>query len=264
MPSFFYILPQVPLAASLLIFIEVVALGGLLLARRHLLPRLRLGEGTNEAVSGTVQSIGVFYGITVGLIAVSVWNRHDAATAVASREAAAIGGLYRDVSMLPEPARGILREQIALYTDTLISVIWPAQRKGETAKLGTRVMDDLQEKLSSFQPANPREEIIFAEALSAYNTLVETRRLRMDAADEGLSGMMWGVIWVGAAISIGVAYLFKIDDPNLHIAMVGLMAAFLSLVVFMILINDRPFFGYSGIEPDSYRFVQQTLFANSR
>ena len=54
--------------------IEAVSLLGLLPARRFVLPDLRFHGGVNDAISGTVQAIGVFCGITVGLIANPKWQ----------------------------------------------------------------------------------------------------------------------------------------------------------------------------------------------
>lgn len=67
------------------------------------------------------------------------------------------------------------------------------------------------------------------------------------------------VIWIGAAISIGVAYLYKIDDARLHVILVALMAGFIGVVIFMIVINDRPFSGSNGIQPHSYQVVLDKL-----
>jgi hypothetical protein len=66
---------------------------------------------------------------------------------------------------------------------------------------------------------------------------------------------MWIVIWLGAAISIGVAYFYRITDVKLHAALVILMAGFLALVLFMITINDRPFYGSVSLSPDPYRLI---------
>ena len=38
------------------------------------------------------------------------------------------------------------------------------------------------------------------------------------------------------------------------------MAAFLGLVLFMIVINDRPFFGASSIQADSYQTVLDSMW----
>ena len=74
-----------------------------------------------------------------------------------------------------------------------------------------------------------------------------------------MSGVMWAVIWVGAAISIGVAYLYRIEDAKIHTTLVALMAGFLAMVLFMIVINDRPFFGHSGITSDPYKLILERL-----
>lgn len=239
------------------VFIEAVSLAGLFLARRFVLPRLHYGEGVNDAVSGTVQAIGVFYGITVGLIAVAVWNTNANASEMVSREAASIAALYRDVSGYPPPLRDGLRVKLREYTVFVIERAWPAQMKGkgQTLEEGARILDDFQSELYTFDPSTPGQSALHSETLTAYNKLLEYRRLRIDAVDGGLSGVMWAVIWVGAVISIGVAYFFRIDDPKLHTILVALMAGFLSVVLFMITINDRPFYGYDGIPPDSYKLI---------
>jgi len=76
--------------------------------------------------------------------------------------------------------------------------------------------------------------------------------------------VMWAVIWVGAAISIGIAYFFNIPDPKLHVILVFLMAAFLAMVLFMIVINDRPFFGVAGVSSDPYRLILERVIDVSK
>lgn len=51
----------------------------------------------------------------------------------------------------------------------------------------------------------------------------------------------------------------KIEDPKIHYILVALMAGFLAMVIFMIAINDKPFFGYVSIPPDSYQLVLDKL-----
>jgi len=257
MPDWLYNLNPLLIALLLLAFIEAVALIGLTLARRLVLPRLRYRDLPNEAVSGTVQAIGVFYGITIGLIAVGVWTTNSEAKDLVSREAAAIAMLYRDTGGYPEPIRTELRSKLRAYTAFLIDQAWPAQRVGEGQSLtyGIDVMYEFQNILYTFQPANTGQEALHRETLSAYNNLIEYRNLRLEAVDSGLSGVMWLVIWVGAAISITVAYFYKIEDPRLHAVLVSLMAAFLSMLLFMIVVNDRPFYGQASISADPYKLI---------
>jgi hypothetical protein len=264
MPLWAYNMSPLLLGVIMIGGIETISLVGLLLIRRFVLPRLHLGEGINDAVSGTVQAIGVFYGITVGLIAVGVWNTNSNASDLVSKEAAAIGALYRDVSGYPSPVRDELRAKLKDYTVFTIEQAWPAQKQGRLLDGGTRILDDFQSRLYSFEPTTPGQTTLHAETLSAYNKLIEYRRLRVDAVGNGLSQVMWVVIWIGAAISIGVAYLFKIDDPKLHAILVALMAGFLGLVLFMIVINDKPFYGSVSIPPDPYKLILERLIQISQ
>lgn len=264
MPIWAYEMSPLQLALVMVAGIEAVSLVCLLLTRRFVLPRLHFHDGINDAISGTVQAIGVFYGITVGLIAVGVWNTNTNAADLVSKEAASIGALYRDVGGYPPPVRDALRSKLRDYTHAVIEQIWPAQKEGRVVSVGVQTLDDFQSTLFAFEPTTPGQTALHSETLRAYNTLIEYRRLRIDAVDSGLSFVMWAVIWIGAAISIGVAYLYKIEDPWLHATLVALMAGFLAIVLFMIVINDKPFFGYVSISADPYRLILERLMDVSR
>lgn len=261
MPIWLYEIPPLYAAIIMVLFIDGISLLGLFLTRRFLLPRFRYSEGINDAVSGTVQAIGVFYGITVGLIAVGVWNTNSKASDLVSKEATSIGALYRDVSGYPAPLRNELRSKLREYTVFVIEEAWPAQKigKGQNVVSGTKILDDFQSKLFSFEPSTQGQSALHNETLRAYNTLIEYRRLRIDAVDSGLSTVMWAVIWWGAFISIGVAYFFKIEDAKIHFLLVALMGGFLAIVLFMIIINDKPFYGYMSVPSDPYKLILEKL-----
>jgi hypothetical protein len=264
MPMWTYNMSPLQLALVMVATIEAVSVVGLFLTRRFILPRLHFHDGINDAISGAVQTIGVFYGITVGLIAVGVWNTHSNAEDVVSKEAAAIGMLYRDVTGYPQPVRGKLQGDLKSYTEVLIDQIWPAQKEGRLLDVGTKLIDDFQSTLYSFEPTTPGQTALHSETLRAFNNLIGYRRLRIDAVAGSLSGVMWAVIWVGAAISIGVGYLYQIEDARIHGMLVVLMAGFLGLVLFMIVINDRPFTGRNSIPPESYRLILHHLIEPQR
>lgn len=259
MPMWAYNMSPLLLAIIMVTIIEAVSLLGLFIARRFVLPHLRFHDGINDAISGAVQTIGVFYGITVGLIAVGVWTTHSNAEDVVSKEAAAIGALYRDVTGYPQPVREKLQSDLKLYTQALIDQIWPAQQEGRLLDVGTQLMDDFQSTLYSYEPTTQGQTALHGESIRAFNNLIAYRRLRIDAVSGSLSAVMWAVIWVGAGISIGVGYLYLIEDPRIHAMLVALMAGFLGLVLFMIVINDRPFTGRNSIPPNAYRMILNHL-----
>jgi hypothetical protein len=265
-PIFLYQIKPLYTAMVLVVLIETASLIGLMLTRRFILPRLNQSEGSNEAVSGTVQAIGVFYGITVGLIAIGVWTTYSNASELVSKEAMSIGALYRDVSGYPQPLRGDLQLKVREYTVFVINQAWPAQKIGKHRELrgSTKIMDDLQAQLYTFEPATPGQVALHSETLKAFNNLIESRNLRTDAVEGGLSAEMWSVIWIGAIISICVVYFFRIPDLKLHMILVGLIAGFLAMVLFLIIINDRPFYGYAGIPSGSYELILNRVIDGAR
>jgi uncharacterized protein DUF4239 len=263
-PTWIYEISSLHAVVVIIGLVELISLLGLFAARRFLVPRFHYGANINDAVSGTVQAIGVFYGITVGLIAVGVWNTNTSASDLVSREASSIGSLYRDVSGYPSPLREELRGKLREYTVFVIDEAWPDQKRGVIAPRGTWLMDDFQSRLYSFQPSNQSQMALHSETLRAYNNLIEYRRLRIDAVNSGLSSTMWAVIWLGAAISIGVAYFYEIADAKLHAVLIILMAGFLSVVLFMITVNDKPFYGYHGISSTPYTLILDRLIDVSK
>ena len=266
MPIWLYQIRPLFTAAILVTGIETVSIIGLLLTRRLVLPHLKYHDGANDAVSGTVQAIGVFYGITVGLIAIGVWSTYSNASELVSKEAMSIGALYRDVSGYPEPIRGELQQKVREYTVFVINQAWPAQRAGQSQQLngGTKIMDDLQIRLYAFEPTTAGQTALHSETLKAFNKLIENRNLRLDAVDGGLSAEMWSVIWIGAVISIAIVYFFKIPDLKLHLILVALIAGFLSMVLFLIIINDKPFYGYVSVPSEPYQLILDRVIDAAR
>lgn len=250
----------------------VVAVGGFKLSRRFLVPRFRYHDGVNDVISGALGAIGVLYGITVGLITIDVWQRHTTAEDIVVREAAAIQVLYVMVSadigtrqvperpdqvMIPEEAestrtRKPVQELVARYLRDVICVSWIEQRAGLRSSTDGRGLRSIRQVVLSIEPNEGGQQARYAAAIQSLNQLNELRRQRADAANSRLSGVMWMIIVLGALMSLCLVYLFRLEDAKLHLLVVSLLSGFLGLVFLMIILNDRPFYGENGIEPDSY------------
>jgi hypothetical protein len=238
----------------------VLSIGGLLLVRRTVLPRLRIRAEDSEFSGSLLQAVMVFYGLAVALIAVNVFETYSDVSEIVSREASELGALYRDASSYPEPIRQELQAELRDYARYVIDTAWPAQRSGEVALEGIAMLNRFQASMTRFEPATEGQRTLHAEALRAYNQLVEARSLRIDAATHtGLPGVLWAVVLLGAAIGLAATYFFRVEDVRLHAVMVALLAAFIGLVIFMIMAFDRPFRGDLGLTPDAYRQVYELV-----
>lgn len=200
-----------------------------------------------------------FYGLAVALIAVSVSQTHSDVSKIVSAEATALAALYRDVSAYPGPVRPQLQDLLRDYVQYVIQEAWPLQRRGKVPGGGVDRINRFQAMLVGFEPVTEGQKLLHGETLRAYNQMIQARRLRLDAVHTGLPSVMWAVIVAGAFIGLGATFLFKVEDARLHGILVTLLAAFIGLVVFMILALDRPFRGDLGIGPQPYQLIYDQL-----
>jgi hypothetical protein len=235
------------------------AIGGLLLVRRYVLPRLHVSHEDAHFSGAMVHSIMVFYGLALALIAVNVFETYADVSKIISQEATALAALYRDMSAYPEPVRSQLQKELRDYVDYTIHEAWPVQQRGQVPTAGIERINRFQEMLVTFEPATERQKILHAEAFRAYNTMIQARRMRLDAVNTGLPGVMWTVVVMGAVISVGASFLFRVDDVRLHVMLVTLLAMFIGMVIFMTLALDRPFRGELGVRADPYQLIYDHL-----
>jgi hypothetical protein len=244
---------------AIVVAFVLLALAGLRVAHRFVLPHLRIEHEDSEFSGGMLQSIMVFYGLALALIAVNVWQSYDDVAKITSGEATAFAVLYRDVSGYPEPTRSRLQDELRGYFHQIIHEAWPLQRKGQVPTAGVHWMSEFQRVLLAFEPATDGQRILHAETLRAYNHATEARRMRVDSVDNGLPGIMWVVILVGSVISMASCWFFYVEDRRLHAILVGLLAALISMVIVMTMALDRPFRGDLGLSPGPYELIYNQI-----
>jgi len=245
-----------PAILAVLVTLSIVSLNWF---RRHQLPLLRFGHGDSDFNAAMLASIMVFYGLAAALTAVHVWEVYEKVEQITRHEATSLAVLYRNVSGYPEPVRSVLREDLRAYTDQVIREAWPQQRRGIIPEGGVQYMDKFQTDLYGFQPKTDAQRILAFETVASYSRMMEARRMRVDSVERHLPGVMWVVIVLGAAISIVSSFFFTVLDARVHRIQVALLAAFIGLVIFIILVLDYPYRGDTGLPSTPYQIVYEQL-----
>jgi F0F1-type ATP synthase assembly protein I len=236
-----------------------------LFATRPLVRRLLGPTGNcNDLVSYFFAGIGVFYGLALGLIAVATWENYTEIDGVVSTEAAALASLYRDLDGYPQPMRGRLEEMMRDYTRLVIEKEWPAHKKGEALEDGDAKLDQIEDEVMNFEPTKEREKIIQAEVLRSLDTVQEQRRLRLQAVPTGLPSALWSVVLVGAMLNIILTYLFWSDNLAMHALLVGMLAIFIGLLVFLTAAMDNPFRGEFSISSEAFQGVLENVMSRAK
>jgi hypothetical protein len=230
--------------------------GGLMIF--HRLVHVSVRKAHNDLAGFTIAVIGVLYAVLLAFIAIATWESFSRASDIVENESDFAGGIYLDTQGLP-PAKGQpIRDAIARYVTVVINDEWPVQREGKTPDQGWKPLRDLNTAIATIQPQNLGEAVIQAELLKTWNNLYETRSSRLSAVQGHVPGVVWWIIFFGAAITTGFTYLFGYQNFAMHLTMTGTLAATLALVVVLIVALDWPFRGEISVSPDPFIMTQMS------
>ena len=236
--------------------------GGLILVYRWVPEEVR--QAHNDALYYMGQTVGVLVTILLALVAVAVWQNFSRGDDVAALEAGRIGNLLRDSAGLPESVRAPVRARLKSYTDVVIGEEWPAQRAGRVQdasfRKGWRVLGGVDIPLARYQPGGPGQAAVEGEMLRALDELYDARRSRILAAQAHLPAVVWTIMAIGAAMTVGCTFFFGMPRIWVHLLMTGAVAASLSLVFVLIIALDYPFRGALSVSTDAYQAVRELNF----
>jgi len=165
-------IPLVITGPAIILSLCLFAVGGLIVVRRRMLPRLHIQAEDSELSGSVVHGVMVLYGLAVALIMVSVWEAYSDVSRIVSGEASSLNGLYRDVSSYPEPIRSDLQKELRDYVDQVIHEAWPMQRRGQIPGQGVVHMDRFQAVLDKFEPVTEGQKLLHGETLRAFNQMI--------------------------------------------------------------------------------------------
>lgn len=199
-----------------------------------------------------ISSYGVFYGITLALIAVSVYGNYRRVDAVVLNEASVLGSLYRDVSGFPSDVATELRDALRSYTRHVVEVDWPRQREGVIPIEGDADVMKIEGILFRYQPATASAQALFSQTIGTFNEFVRARRDRLNETVLALPALLWWLLAVGAVINAVLLALIEARDLRIHLAMSGLIALFVALLIFVTASIDHPYSGYISVKTTSF------------
>jgi Protein of unknown function (DUF4239) len=213
----------------------------------------------NDIIGFYFGAVVGFYGITLGLISVGVWQTFADADNKATMEAVSIEALFRGVSNYNEPGRAAMQKILIDYTDHVINESWPKQKKGQRPSGGTKMFTELQKHIFSQEPQTQGQIVSHQETVKAFARANEMRRLRALSSESGLPAMIWWVMIVGAAASVVLTWLFYVENFRRHLFLTGLYSGLLGLLIFLIAALDNPYRGEFSVNSTAFQVVLERM-----
>ncbi len=253
--TWFYGLPE---AVSLPLFVGAfVALSLLvLLALRPAVRRLAGDREEWDRVLGyAIASFGLFYGILLALVAVSVYTNFTTVHDDVLNETSLLAALYRDVTGFPHDQAALLQGDLRQYVHVVITKDWPLQRMDIPPNDGTSAIASFQRHLLELEPRTQGDQALLGQTIQEFNEFVAARRARIADTELALPPLLWGVLWTGAVINAVMLGLIQVKRLTIHVVMAGLIAVYVGLLIYEIASMDRPYSGAISITPSDFQLL---------
>jgi len=214
---------------------------------------------SNAMVNGIFSSVGLLFGLLVGLVAVSAWANFDRIDEIVSKEAATAGVLYRDVSALRSPEKQRMQSAIKDYLSEVIHVAWPRHHQGLSESEGGILLSRLHAEMARYRPTPGADGDFYRESLNALNRLEDARNLRLGEVTTGLPRILWAIIVPGALITFPLIGFFYVSKVRLHLFAASLYGVFMGSMMFLMVAIDYPLRGEVSISSEPYQTTLNNL-----
>jgi type IV secretory pathway VirB2 component (pilin) len=92
---------------------------------------------------------------------------------------------------------------------------------------------------------------------------VTARSARLGYVEQGVPGVLWAALVVGAAVTIGFAMIFGMSSTLLHTLMIASLTALIGVLLFVSVAIDHPFAGDIAVSPAPLERVLEDFDGNS-
>jgi hypothetical protein len=256
-------LPPGAAVITLLLFVLIpasAAVGAHWLFRR-IVPSKRLIP--HQEVAGfLVAVVGVLYAVVLGFIVVTTWSAYDTAQVNADLEAGDVGDAFGFAHMLPEPRRSDLRKILAEYAIRVRDREFISLQHGREDRRARDLLLAAEQTLGEPVPTPSRD---IDEALNRATTrdvvaaslrdIADQRRLRLIEATSMLHPALYLALLLGALMVIAFVFLFGVESQPLQLAMTGIVAGCIGLLIGVVVVFSAPYSGPMRVSSDTWTYV---------
>ena len=226
-----------------------LAMLGPFLVRRYV--PLETLTANNEVAGFKFAVVGVLYAVLLAFAIVVVWEKFDNADSIVAREAGAATNVYRLSYGVAEAPAAALRARLNAYLAATISDDWPAMEHANESSAARVALDAVYGSILVSLTPQGRDSALVAEILHQLDVITQERRARIAAADGTVPGVIWPVLFGGAAVTVGFTFFFGAQNLPAQSLMTGLLSVVIFSGLLIVVLIDRPFSGAVTVKPDA-------------
>ncbi len=245
-----------PLWVSGLILVgltTLVSMCGPPFVRRYIgLDRL---ASNNEVAGFKFATVGVLYAVFLAFAIILVWEKYSDADSTVTREAGSAAAIYHLSQGVPGPSGVALRAALTNYLTRVVSEEWPAMNKGHESKPTHQALAMLYAALIAADHNDARATALMSELYAQLDALTQARRARLLAAEGTVPGIVWVMLFGGAALTIAFALFFGAKNLRSQSIMMGLLSLLIFGELLIVVAIDCPFTGTVKVGPEALQEV---------
>jgi len=249
----FYLSPLELLAACVLPPM-LLSVFGLYLFRRAI--SFRFLKQSHDVTGPFFTTMGTVYGIFLAFVFTATWQAYSTTSTNLVQEARYLRDLYFITKAFPQPAQGELQQRLRNYRDSVVNDEWKTMAKGEANPQTIQLLRQIGYAYLGFKPGNDQEKDFFHTSIACLTTMNSLRASRIDDSSSSLPPVLWLVLLVGAASTIGLSYLFEAENYWLQAILTIVLTGVICLTLCIIIDLDFPFTGATKISPESFQRIE--------
>ena len=244
-------------AVFLVVFFIVIALAGQMIVNR-LIKRevLELHHSAGEAMMGVV---GTLFSVLLGFMVASAMDKYHDALIRGEEEASNVASVFRIARGMSDVDRPRLRQLCREYVDDVINNEWPQMERGIKINHGWVPYQKLWEATVAVVPENDRQSNLQQGLIDSMKSLGENRRARILVAQKTMPPALWGVVALGALITLALSFIFASQFPKVQAFMTTLVATALALNVWLLAAYSHPYSGELKIGPTMFLLLKESI-----
>ena len=228
-----------------------VALSMLLALALRPFVQKRFGDEHNAVFDTGVSAVGTMYAIVSGLRVFGVYSTFDDASKAAADEASNLVLMYKEAGAFPQPERDQARQAIVSYTRSVVEDDWPALADGQGSPKTDQALDRMYDVWAPMEPG-PQWSDQYSASVDELNTVLTLRNERIDDSGAALAPIYWVMLFVGAFLTVLHLVLLRAENRTMHLLAVGVTAAMLGMVLFLLIELNEPFRGQISLSPTRF------------
>lgn len=247
-PDFIY-----TLAPPLLFVVVLATVGGVALLIQQVIRIERVAKAAPALakMSAAVTTIaGAIFGLSMTFLANAVWNTEDTARNAVNAEARAIRVMDLYMDSLTAPAYDGMSRLIENYGQA-VAAEWDTMSEDDYGTPAETALRAIYGAVIKGLAEGDQNRLLQQRLLTSLDEVSAARQERLSIAENYVSISQWTLVTGLGIVLLFVVTLSHAGYPLARRVAVSAVVMSISIMLYVILLHDRPFIGYAAETPDA-------------